>query len=120
MNDRIKDVRKALKLTQDEFAGKLGLTRGAITNIELHKTDPKPLLVELICGTYNVNRVWLETGEGSMFNDLSRNEQIAQFMGAVLGAGSDDFRLRFVEVLSKLSPEEWELMESMAKKLAGK
>ena len=67
MNNRIRELRKALGLSQDEFAGKLGLTRGAITNIELHKTKPKPLLVDLICATYNVNAHWLRTGEGEMF-----------------------------------------------------
>lgn len=119
MNDRIKDVRKALKLTQDEFAEKLGLTRGAITNIELHKTEPKPLLINLICTTYNVNETWLRTGEGEMFAELDRDEEIAAFVSQALKSEDDNFKRRFLSMMAKLNESEWELLEQMAKKMAG-
>lgn len=119
MNDRIKEIRKALNLSQDEFAGKLGLTRGAITNIELHKTEPKPLLLDLICTTYNVNQYWLATGEGEMFIQPTRDEEIAAFVGSALSGEDDNFRKRFLSMLSKLDEKEWELLEKMAKKMAG-
>ena len=48
MNERIKKLRKELGLSQDEFGRRLGVTRGAITNIELNKVEPKPLFVDLI------------------------------------------------------------------------
>ena len=47
MNERIKQIRKALNLSQDDFGKKLGVTRGVITNIELNKTEPKPLFINL-------------------------------------------------------------------------
>lgn len=119
MNDRIKDVRKALKLTQDEFAEKLGLTRGAITNIELHKTEPKPLLINLICATYNVNETWLRTGEGEMFAKMDRDEEIAAFVSQTLKSEDDNFKRRFLSMMAKLNESEWELLEQMAKKMAG-
>lgn len=118
MNDRIKDVRKALKLTQDEFAEKLGLTRGAITNIELHKTEPKPLLINLICTTYNVNETWLRTGEGEMFAEMDRDEEIAHFVAQALKSEDDNFKRRFLSMMAKLNESEWELLEKMAKKMA--
>lgn len=126
IGERIKQVRQTIrvdgkKLSQEAFGEIMGVTRPAIVNIELGRVEqPSDLFINHLCNRFNVNENWLRTGEGEMFNDLSRNEQIAQFMGSILGADDDDFRLRFVEVLSKLSPEEWELMESMAKKLAGK
>ena len=43
MNSRVKAVRLALGLSQDEFGKKLGLTRGAITNIELNKVEMEVL-----------------------------------------------------------------------------
>lgn len=119
MNDRIRDLRKALNLSQDEFAGRLGLTRGAITNIELHKTEPKPLLVDLICTTYNVNEDWLRTGEGEMFIEPTRDEEIAAFVGRALRGEDDNFKKRMLSVLSHLTEEEWEILEKKAKELAG-
>lgn len=119
MNDRIKKVRQALNLSQDEFSSRLGLTRGAITNIELHKTEPKPLLVDLICSIYHVNENWLRTGEGEMFAQPTRDEEIAAFVGAALSGEDENFKRRLLSVLSRLDEKEWQLLEKMAKKLAG-
>ena len=116
MNERIKALRLSLHLSQDEFARRLGLTRGAITNIELKKTEPKPLLVDLICKEYKANEVWLRTGEGEMFAQLSRDQEISAFMGNLLSE-TPDFRQRLISVLAQLSPDEWKLLERMAQKL---
>lgn len=70
MNERIKQLRKALGLSQDEFGRRLGVTRGAITNIELNKTEPKPLFVGLLCREFNASYEWLTTGDGEMFEAL--------------------------------------------------
>lgn len=116
MYNRIKQIRKALNLTQDEFGKRIGYTRGAVTNIELKKVEPKPLMIDLICREFNVNENWLRTGEGEMFNDLSQDEEIAEFMGDVL-KGEPDFRRRLISVLARMSPEEWGMLEAKAKKL---
>lgn len=84
MNKRIREVRKALGLSQDEFGKRLGLTRGAITNIELNKVAPKPLFIDLLCSTFNINREWLETGEGEPFAELTTNEEFAQICAQVV------------------------------------
>lgn len=69
MNGRIKELRRILGLSQDEFGRRLGVTRGAVTNIELNKVEPKPLFIDLICREFNVNEHWLRTGEGGMFKE---------------------------------------------------
>ena len=76
MNSRIKQVRLALNLSQDEFGRRLGVTRGAITNIEFNKTEPKQLFVELLCREFDVNEAWLRTGEGEMFIKKSRDTKL--------------------------------------------
>ena len=116
MYNRIKQIRKALNLTQDEFGKRIGYTRGAVTNIELKKVEPKPLMIDLLCREFNVNENWLRTGEGEMFNDLSQDEEIAEFMGDVL-KGEPDFRRRLISVLARMSPEEWGMLEAKAKEL---
>lgn len=113
LGSRIKDVRKALDLSQDEFGRRLGVTRGAITNLEFNKTEPKPLFIDLLCRQFNINEDWLRTGQGNMFIKLSRDEEIASFMGDVM-KGEPDFRRRLIGVLSRLNVEEWELLEKVA------
>lgn len=118
MNERIKELRKVLGLSQDEFGRRLGLTRGAITNIELNKTEPKPLLIDLICREFDVNETWLRTGEGEMLVPISRDEEIEEFIGRLLHDESDSFRKRLISVLAKLTEDEWKILKEKARQLA--
>lgn len=115
MNERIKELRKLLGLSQEEFGKKLGVTRGAITNIELNKTEPKPLFVDLICEVFDVNKEWIEEGKGNTFKDLTLEEEIAGFVGDLLKDKSDSFKKRYIGMLSKLDESGWEALEQVAK-----
>ena len=67
MSERIKLLRKTLKLTQQEFADKLNIKRGAVANYEVGRNQPIDAVISLICKTYNVNEDWLRHGKGEMF-----------------------------------------------------
>lgn len=114
MNSRVKAVRLALGLSQDEFGKKLGLTRGAITNIELNKVDVKPNFADLLCSVFNVNGLWLRTGEGEMFLELSRTDEIAAYVGRVLKDESAFYQQKLLLFLSRLSPEMLAELEKVA------
>lgn len=79
MFNRIKAIRKSLKLSQREFGEKLGVSRDVISNIEYGRVPPKKLLLQHMCQQYGVNEHWLETGEGEMFSkdyeDLKRLDE---------------------------------------------
>ncbi len=116
MNERIKAVRLALGISQEEFGKRLGVTRGAITNIELNKVEPKPLFVDLICREFNVNEDWLRNGTEPMFLQRSRNEELSAFFGDVLN-GEPDFKHRLISVMSRLSVDQWQMLADMANML---
>lgn len=116
MNERIKAVRLALGISQEEFGKRLGVTRGAITNIELNKVEPKPLFVDLICREFNVNEDWLKNGAEPMFLQRSRNEELSAFFGDVLN-GEPDFKHRLISVMSRLSVDQWQMLADMANML---
>lgn len=118
MKDRIIAVRKYLKMSQTDFGHGLGVSRDVISNIEQGRVDAKPLLIEQICKMYNVNKQWLLTGEGEMFNALTKNEQLAEFVGTVLGEEDDSFKKRFFNMLSNLSDDGWAFLEQMVDDLA--
>jgi transcriptional regulator with XRE-family HTH domain len=118
MDERIKAIRKALGLTQQEFADRLGIQRSTIAQYETGRNNPIDAVVSLICREYNVDEVWLRTGEGEMFRPRTREDDIAAFFGQVLGGRCTDFQRRMVSVLSRLSAAEWELLESKMKELA--
>lgn len=116
MNERIKAVRLALGISQKEFGKRLGVTRGAITNIELNKVEPKPLFVDLICREFNVNEDWLKNGAEPMFLQRSRNEELSAFFGDLLN-GEPDFKHRLISVMSRLSVDQWQMLADMANML---
>jgi transcriptional regulator with XRE-family HTH domain len=116
VNERIKAVRLALGISQEEFGKRLGVTRGAITNIELNKVEPKPLFVDLICREFNVNEDWLKNGAEPMFLQRSRNEELSAFFGDLLN-GEPDFKHRLISVMSRLSVDQWQMLADMANML---
>jgi transcriptional regulator with XRE-family HTH domain len=67
MKDRLKALRVALGLTQQELADGLKIHRGMISKYELGVSAPASSVISLICAQYGVNETWLRTGEGEMF-----------------------------------------------------
>lgn len=66
MNERIKKLRKALDLTQAEFANRLGMKQNSIALIESgRKTSDQT--IRAICREFRVSEDWLRTGSGEMF-----------------------------------------------------
>lgn len=121
MQNRIRAVRAAVDggLSQDKFAERLGVTGAAISRIESGMRNITDATIKSICREFDVNETWLRTGEGEMFVQPTRDEEIAAFVGAALSGEDENFRRRLLSVLSRLDEEEWQLLEKMAKKLAG-
>ena len=71
MNERIRELRKLLNLTQQEFADRIGTKRNTIAKYEIGTNAPSTAVVSLICREYNVNETWLKTGEGEMFTQAT-------------------------------------------------
>lgn len=111
MGERFKQLRKKLGLSQIEFAKRLGLTRGAISNIEAGKVQPKPLLIDLICSTFRANKEWLVSGTGQMLADRSRDDQIMDFVSSAMAGERPNFKRRLLSVLSQLNENQWEMLE---------
>lgn len=120
MCERIKILRKTLKLTQQAFAESLGVSRDTIANVEGGRIEIKDIFILSICREFDVNENWLRTGEGEMFIELSRDEQIAEFVGRTLSTESESFKKRFIAMLAKLDESDWETLEKIALELTQK
>ncbi len=78
MSNRIKAIRKALKLSQREFGERLGVSRDVISNLEYGRVQPKELFIQHMCQLYGVSRHWLETGQGEMFDDVPPDDKLIE------------------------------------------
>ena len=107
-------MRKGLDLTQQEFADKLNIKRNTVATYETGKSNPSDAAVVLICKTFNVSEAWLRTGEGEMFVERTRDDELSAFVDELMKEQPADFRRRLVTALSRLKPEQWEALEALA------
>nr|DAT96636.1 MAG TPA: helix-turn-helix domain protein [Caudoviricetes sp.] len=120
IGERVKELRKQINLTQQAFADRLNLKRNTVGSYEVNVVEPSDRTISDICREFNVNETWLRTGEGEMFNQITRSEKITSFLTEITEDEGDDFKRRFVEMLAELEPEDWKLLERMAEKLQKK
>lgn len=118
MDSRIKELRKFLKLSQTDFGKHLGVSRDVINNLENKRVTPTEPIIKLMVSEFKVNRTWLESGEGDMFAEMGRDEEIAEYIGSVLSEEDDSFQKRLISALSRMSVEEWEVLERLVTRLA--
>ena len=116
-NERVKELRKSLGLTQEKFGERVGLKKSAISQIESGVNGVTDQLRLAVFREFNVNEDWLRTGEGSMFVEPDEDEEIARFVGDVL-SDKPDFRRRLISVLSRMTPDEWALLEAKIRELS--
>ncbi len=120
LHERIKQLRKALDLTQQEFADKIGTTRNNIAGYETGRRLPSEAAINLIIAKLNVSETWLRTGAGgdeAMFVQRSRDDELSSFVNELLAGESTDFRRRLVTALSRLKPEQWDALAPVALEL---
>lgn len=77
MNERLRQLRRSMDYTQEEFAKKIGIKRNTLANYETGRNEPIDAVFFSICREFDVNEEWLRTGEGEMFiqaSEFSLNE----------------------------------------------
>lgn len=115
--DRLRELRKAVGLSQTKFGEKVGVGLGVIRNLEDGLTSPSTAFLDLICRTYGCSIIWLETGEGEMFREMSADEQIADFVGGILSDRGDQFQKKVIQILSSLDDEGWKALNDFLEAL---
>lgn len=105
--ERIKIVRKSVGLTQQAFAEKLGLKQNTVATYEMGKTSPSERTLADICRVFNVDPVWLETGEGEMFRAETVDSELTRLVGELMADKPGSFKQRVVAALLRCSDDEW-------------
>ena len=96
MHERLKQLRKTLDLTQQEFADRIGSKRNTIAKYETETNTPSAAVISLICREFRVNEKWLREGTGEMFLPIDRNADIAKLTRQLLDEETDSFKNRFI------------------------
>lgn len=111
--ERIREVRNTLGLTLEKFGDRLGVTKVAISNIEKGNRNLTEQMTKAICREFNVDYMWLTTGDGEMFidNDDDFIERIDRIM-----AGEDEARKSLFKFMLELSDDDIAALDRLMKK----
>ncbi len=104
INERFREAREALNLSQEDFAQKAHRTRSELKNIEYGKTVPKDPVIWSVCEAHGINELWLRTGEGEMFSATAEEDAITAVLSSAIGH-ADTEQQRFIRAVAKIPPE---------------
>ncbi|MBR4753354.1 MAG: helix-turn-helix transcriptional regulator [Thermoguttaceae bacterium] len=104
MKDRLRTLRKKLGYNQTELGRLLGYKAATVSSWEVGAKIPEPARL-LICSLFNVSRVWLETGEGDMFQQdaaLDNSERVKRLAGDLVALLPKKERRAFIDSVKEL------------------
>lgn len=118
INERFRQAREKLKLSQEEFASRANRTRSEIKNIEYGKTTPKEEVIAGVCKAHDISSNWLRTGEGEMFVPKDKEREIAEFLADVASDRENSVRRQLIRIMARLPEDTWETIEQILKDFA--
>ena len=101
INDRIRVLRKKLGFTLKQFGKMVGVSEGAMSNIEKGNRNVTEQMVKSICREFNVNEEWLRTGKGDMTID-SDTFSLDKFLKQ---RGATELELQIIKSYFDLDPD---------------
>lgn len=114
MNNRIKELRKSISMTQEDFANRLAITKASVSRIESGVNNPSDQTIKLICSEFGVRREWLELGHEPMYAaDLANGpEVLIPDLVEILSdhpAVLDAFR----RIVGSMTPSDWDRLNTI-------
>lgn len=113
--ERIKQIRKDHEMTLEQFGKILGVTKVAISNIENGKRNVTEQMRKSICREFNIDPIWLATGEGDKYIDQS--VELIAILDKLLHNESE-FAKNLFKIFAQYSLEDWKDLERIANKTA--
>lgn len=112
MNERLRELRTYLGLSQESFGETVGVTKAAISRIESGVNSLSDRMILSIVTQHNVSENWLRTGAGDMFNSMSEDEELDLYIGRISGS-DDNFKKNLLKALCKLTEDEWDVLKKI-------
>lgn len=114
--DRLKMLRKDLKLTQSEFAKKICLKQASIGLIENNTRNLTDRSIMFICDVFGVSEEWLRYGKGEMYRKSNPDNNLAIEIAKLISS-DDNWTKNAVLQLLKLPPHEREIIKKFTTSL---
>ena len=111
IGDNIRALRELKNMSRREFGEALYVSQDVINNLERNRVAPTELMIKCICDTFHVNREWLETGEGELFDKSEQLDETTKLIESI----SDSPAMRsLLATWAQLSDENKAVFERFA------
>ena len=105
---RVRIIRKECGLTLEKFGERIGIKKAAVCKIENGENALTDANIKAICREFNVDYIWLTTGEGEMFTD---NDSDFTAMIDRIMAGENEFHRNLFKKLATATDDELEALK---------
>lgn len=119
LGERLKAAIKDSKRQAKDIAEELGITATYLSNICTNRMTPSDRLIMDICRLLGINKRWLMTGKGDMYDPEDRLQAIARLTNDILEDADDSFKSRLIVTLSKLNSEDWQTLKKIYTEILG-
>lgn len=115
MNERIKAVRKKHSLSMKAFGERIGISSPSVARLESGENNPSEQTIRAICSEFNVNRTWLETGEGEPYKESILIPELLRVV-----ENKPNLREMLERVFSAMTDDGWKALDEFLDKIAKK
>ena len=117
--ERLKAAIKDSKKQAKEVASELGVTPTYISNLCTNRMTASDRLVNEICRNLGINKKWLLTGKGDMYDPEDRLQAIARLTNDIIEEDEGSFKSRLIVALSKLNADDWKTSKKIYTEILG-
>ncbi|MDE7423765.1 MAG: helix-turn-helix domain-containing protein [Lachnospiraceae bacterium] len=103
MNERLKELRKYLGISQDAFGQRIGMSGGGISLLEKGKRNFTEQVIKSICREFGIDYIWLTTGEGEMF--IESDDDLFETIDRIM-AGENELHKKLIKWCATSLDEE--------------
>lgn len=120
--ERVRAVRKSEKInmTLEKFGEKLGIQSSAVSKIERGITTLTDANVRAICREFNVDYIWLTTGEGEMFHHADPDDDALVYLSQLIDSKETplyEMILKIIHTYNQLNEENKKVLTDFMREL---
>lgn len=117
MHTRIREIRKEEKMSQQEFADKIHISRSQLSYYESGNVVIPERSQKEICEKFNINLEWLQHGTGEKKKPTPDLSEIDLLMG-MFNPEEDEFKTKIITNLLKLDDNGWNAIKQLVENIS--
>lgn len=112
-SERLRQLRKDLGMSQEEFGRRIGFSNTAISKLEKNERNLTERTAKSICREFRVNYFWLTEGKGDIFTGTPESmvDEIAEDYNL------DDIDKKIIEKYLELSADQRQVLKEYLKSI---